>query len=103
MNIKLPEPRSLFKSNKPDQHIPPIALAAFIIITLIVVWSTSQLSGKIPENWLGAYIFTLILIGVIILYSLKVASAWEKAVVLRLGKFMTLRGPGLFLIIPIID
>ena len=34
---------------------------------------------------------------------IKVADQWSKAVVLRLGKFRSLEGPGLFLIIPIID
>jgi regulator of protease activity HflC (stomatin/prohibitin superfamily) len=33
----------------------------------------------------------------------KVADQWSKAVVLRLGKFRSLEGPGLFLIIPIVD
>lgn len=44
-----------------------------------------------------------ILVGTYVLYALKVASQWEKAVVLRLGRFHGLRGPGLFWIIPIID
>jgi regulator of protease activity HflC (stomatin/prohibitin superfamily) len=35
--------------------------------------------------------------------SIKVAAAWEKAVVLRLGRFRGLHGPGLFGIIPIVD
>ena len=35
--------------------------------------------------------------------AIRVASAWERAVVLRLGKFRALKGPGLFGIIPIID
>lgn len=35
--------------------------------------------------------------------SLKIANPWEKAVVLRLGNFNSLRGPGLFFIIPILD
>jgi regulator of protease activity HflC (stomatin/prohibitin superfamily) len=35
--------------------------------------------------------------------AIKIADQWEKAVVLRLGKFQILRGPGLFFIIPIID
>jgi regulator of protease activity HflC (stomatin/prohibitin superfamily) len=38
-----------------------------------------------------------------VLFALKVAAQWEKAVVLRLGKFMKLAGPGPFWIIPIID
>ena len=35
--------------------------------------------------------------------SIKIADQWEKAVVLRLGHFRSLNGPGLFFIIPIID
>ena len=35
--------------------------------------------------------------------SIKIANPWDKAVVLRLGKFHSLRGPGLFSIIPILD
>jgi regulator of protease activity HflC (stomatin/prohibitin superfamily) len=35
--------------------------------------------------------------------AVRVASAWDRAIVLRLGKFRALRGPGLFGIIPIID
>ena len=39
----------------------------------------------------------------IIAASIRIADQWEKAVVLRMGKFLGLRGPGIFLIIPIID
>src|SRR5665811_669598 len=35
--------------------------------------------------------------------AIKIADPWEKAVVLRLGNFQSLRGPGLFFIVPIID
>jgi regulator of protease activity HflC (stomatin/prohibitin superfamily) len=35
--------------------------------------------------------------------AIKIADQWEKAVVLRLGRFDSLRGPGLFFIIPIVD
>lgn len=35
--------------------------------------------------------------------AIQVADQWNKAVVLRLGKFRSLEGPGLFLIIPIVD
>jgi regulator of protease activity HflC (stomatin/prohibitin superfamily) len=35
--------------------------------------------------------------------SIKIADPWDKAVVLRLGKFHSLKGPGLFFIIPVLD
>jgi regulator of protease activity HflC (stomatin/prohibitin superfamily) len=35
--------------------------------------------------------------------AIKIANPWERAVVLRLGRFQSLRGPGLFFIIPVLD
>lgn len=35
--------------------------------------------------------------------SMKVADQWEKAVVLRLGRYRGLRGPGMFFVIPVVD
>ena len=44
-----------------------------------------------------------VLLGLLLAQSPKIARQWERAVVLRLGKFIGLRGPGLFLIIPFVD
>jgi regulator of protease activity HflC (stomatin/prohibitin superfamily) len=46
----------------------------------------------------GAFIIALVVASAI-----QVADQWDKAVVLRLGQFHALRGPGLFFIIPVID
>jgi regulator of protease activity HflC (stomatin/prohibitin superfamily) len=43
------------------------------------------------------------LVGLYFAFSMKVASQWEKVVVLRLGRYRALRGPGLFHIIPVVD
>jgi regulator of protease activity HflC (stomatin/prohibitin superfamily) len=40
---------------------------------------------------------------VILAAAIRIADQWEKAVVLRMGKFQGLKGPGFFMIIPIID
>ncbi|MBN1924818.1 MAG: slipin family protein [Prolixibacteraceae bacterium] len=45
----------------------------------------------------------LIVISFLIASSIRIADQWEKAVVLQMGKFKGLRGPGIFMIIPIID
>ncbi len=45
----------------------------------------------------------LALVGLYFAFAVKVADQWEKAIVLRLGLYQGLRGPGPFLIIPIID
>jgi regulator of protease activity HflC (stomatin/prohibitin superfamily) len=42
-------------------------------------------------------------IGIVILVAVKVANPWDRAVVLRLGRFKSLRGPGVFFIVPVID
>src|SRR5580765_5698728 len=42
-------------------------------------------------------------LGLIAALSPKIAKQWERAVVLRLGRYRGLRGPGLFWIIPFID
>jgi regulator of protease activity HflC (stomatin/prohibitin superfamily) len=57
----------------------------------------------VPDLWIGLFVVAMTIAGTYILFALKVASQWEKAVVLRLGKFHGLRGPGVFWIIPIVD
>jgi len=42
-------------------------------------------------------------IGLYFLFAIKVADQWQKAAVLRLGRYIGLRGPGMFMIIPVID
>jgi regulator of protease activity HflC (stomatin/prohibitin superfamily) len=44
-----------------------------------------------------------VLLGLLLAKSPKIARQWERAVVLRLGKFVGLRGPGLFWIVPFVD
>jgi regulator of protease activity HflC (stomatin/prohibitin superfamily) len=42
-------------------------------------------------------------VAVVASYSIKIADQWDRTVVLRLGRFRSLEGPGLFFIIPIIE
>ncbi|HEX3756289.1 MAG TPA: slipin family protein [Rhizomicrobium sp.] len=45
----------------------------------------------------------LALIGIFLGYAVKMAQQWERAVVLRLGRLHAIKGPGLFLLVPILD
>src|SRR5438132_11855528 len=45
----------------------------------------------------------MVIVGVVLMLSPRIARQWERAVVLRLGRFVGLRGPGLFWIVPFID
>ncbi len=45
----------------------------------------------------------ILAIGMILMQAPRVAQQWERAVVLRLGRFVGLRGPGLFWVVPFVD
>ena len=74
-----------------------------ISITILVVAAITGLSivKFNVVHWSIAAILVFVLL--VIAASIRIADQWEKAVVLRMGKFLGLRGPGIFLIIPIID
>jgi regulator of protease activity HflC (stomatin/prohibitin superfamily) len=89
----------------PDNiRVSGISLLLFFIILLIDIIGTALLSKwHVADGWIGAYFTVMFLVAFYILFGLKVASQWEKAVLLRLGKFRRLAGPGMFWLIPIID
>jgi len=91
------------KKPKDNLHISSVAATLFGILLAAAVLGALLMDGRVADAWIGTYVVGLTLIGTYILYALKVASQWEKAVVLRLGKFHGLRGPGVFWIIPIVD
>jgi len=78
----------------------PVQVILFLVLFtpgmyLLYSWAT----GAGPSWYLWGGIVALI-IALLIAGSFRIADQWEKAVVLRLGRFTGLRGPGPFLIIP---
>ena len=90
-------------SKDKDLHVSGVAGTIFGFFLTIAVLGAIIMDGRVNGAWIGLHVLGMSLIGTYILFALKVASQWEKAIVLRLGKFLGLRGPGLFWIIPIID
>jgi len=93
------------QTKQQDLHVPAIAGTLFLVIMLIgclpgIYFSENRI---LSDLWTGLWILGWTLVAMYILFGLKVAAQWEKAVVLRLGKFKKLAGPGAFWIIPIID
>ncbi len=75
----------------------PISISVLVIPTvLLILLQHFQLIS--PITMLAGLLFFIILSA-----SIRVADQWERAVVLRMGKFKGLKGPGPFLIVPIID
>ncbi|OQY82163.1 MAG: peptidase [Anaerolineae bacterium UTCFX3] len=95
--------KDLSKSQKANSHVSGVAGMIFAILMIATVLGAALMADKVPDWLVGTYTLGLTLIAVYILFALKIASQWEKAVVLRLGKFHKLAGPGLFWIVPIVD
>ena len=80
-----------------EKSVNPISIAVFFFLAIIVgLFVYLGIMGNETAVALGA-------LSLLLASSIKIADQWEKAVVLRMGKFIGLRGPGLFFIIPIID
>jgi regulator of protease activity HflC (stomatin/prohibitin superfamily) len=79
------------------QLLNPVSITVLVLLTGISV--ALFLLNYITEPVLGASVIVSILFSA----SIQIADQWEKAVILRMGRFKGLRGPGIFLIIPIID
>jgi regulator of protease activity HflC (stomatin/prohibitin superfamily) len=81
-----------------------LALMIYIILIVISVVAAALMdSAGVPDGWIAAEVVGLILVGFYILFALRVANQWEKAIVLRLGRFRGLKGPGPFWVIPVVD
>lgn len=76
----------------------------FLTLAVLLGCLLQYLSGNEPGSS-GGIIYLLIPTGfaVLIALSLRKMSEWDRAIVLRLGKFHRVKGPGLFIIIPFID
>ena len=86
------------------KQVNGVSLAIFfVLMALSAVAAILVDSLDLPDWLIGVVLLGLNLIGLSILFALKIANQWEKAVVLRFGEFRGLRGPGLFWIIPVVD
>ncbi len=87
------------RSNLPSTDVARVNIvsaAAFLVPLLIGALFT----------WLTLfppYIIAGLIVGLLLAQAPKIARQWERAVVLRLGKYVGLRGPGLFWIVPFVD
>ena len=72
-------------------------------ITSFLVF-VSILMGLAAGYWVNPYLASAFFAAAaIIAVSLKMANAWQKFVILRMGKLQSVKGPGMFVIIPVLD
>ena len=72
-------------------------ISLFIAAVLVLV---GMAVGHLTQHTFGA---PFVVLALLTLASLKMANTWQRFVVLRAGKLQGIRGPGLFLIVPVVD
>src|ERR1700721_1218087 len=72
-------------------------ITAFLTVVCLAVGAGLGVTGHL---YLG---IPVVIVAIVIASALKMANTWEKFVILRAGKLRGVKGPGLFLIIPVID
>jgi regulator of protease activity HflC (stomatin/prohibitin superfamily) len=73
-----------------------VGFAVFVLSAIAGFWMTILTSHT-------TYAIVGVLIGTYLLYAIRVVNQWERVAVLRFGRYKGLRGPGVFMIIPVID
>jgi len=90
---------------EPDTlRINPIAgVLASLILGVDIIGVILMSDRGISDWWLATWFIAILVVALIVMFGLKIAQQWEKVVILRLGKYTGLRGPGLFWIIPLAE
>jgi len=78
------------------QSFNGVAIAAFLVC--VIAGAISTVVTQHPASAIAGA-----LVGIYFLYAIKVVRQWEKAIKLRFGHYVGLRGPGIFLIVPVIE
>jgi regulator of protease activity HflC (stomatin/prohibitin superfamily) len=77
------------------------SLNVVAITVLLVVLAPGVVAFILTRNPFPLIVAAVI--GIVLMQSPRIAQQWERAVVLRLGRFVGLRGPGLFWLVPFVD
>jgi regulator of protease activity HflC (stomatin/prohibitin superfamily) len=85
------------------KYVNHTAVAAAVAVWIVGAGVGAALVATVSPLPGAALAFVSLLLGLYLLFSLKIANQWEKAVVLRFGKYRGLSGPGLFWIVPVVD
>jgi regulator of protease activity HflC (stomatin/prohibitin superfamily) len=84
-----------------EQH--PMPYIVFLVLVIPALWFFyTGITGPSQAILIPAAVIWIIIVAYISA-SVKIADQWERAVILRLGKFTGLKGPGLFYIVPMVD
>ena len=85
---------------KRNSSFPVLIFVVIVAIGAAVAYAMYQFSPASRGLWILA---GSVVLASVVSSAIQVADQWSKAVVLRLGKFRSLEGPGLFLIVPLLE
>ena len=88
--------RQLYTSASPGSSVNVVAIA--VLLACLAIGAAGTVASGNP-----VWLVVMALVGLALMQAPRVARQWERAVVLRLGRFVGLRGPGLFWLVPFID
>ena len=88
--------RSVEESPVRGHRVNVVAVAILVAALVLGLVGWNATGNPIP-------LAVMILVGVVLMPAPRIAQQWERAVVLRFGRFVGLRGPGLFWIVPFMD
>jgi regulator of protease activity HflC (stomatin/prohibitin superfamily) len=80
-------------------YISGLVFVVLVVLGLAIAWAIGQQQSALAVMFLLLWLFA----DLVLSSAIRLAAQWERAVVFRLGKFQSVKGPGLFLIIPLID
>jgi regulator of protease activity HflC (stomatin/prohibitin superfamily) len=79
-------------------------ISGLVFVVLLLIGATiAVLIGLVNPNIAIVLAAVWFVAAVVASSSIKLAAQWEQALVFRLGKYHSIRGPGLFLIVPLVD
>jgi regulator of protease activity HflC (stomatin/prohibitin superfamily) len=84
------------KSKLETGQLNGVAVTAFVVCVVAGALASQAIHSPAPAIAAG-------LLGAYLLFAIKVIRQWEKVALLRLGKYVGLRGPGIFFIVPVVE
>jgi regulator of protease activity HflC (stomatin/prohibitin superfamily) len=95
----MPFTQSERRRERLDVALPRINVVSVfvLLVALAAGWAGMRAAG----HW--APLAAAAVVGLVLMHAPQLAQQWERAVVLRFGRFVGLRGPGLFWIVPFVD
>src|SRR5215469_15333547 len=93
-----PVAKKVRRRRKPDYTLLLMRLIILTIIAFLFFNFIPNLTG-----WLLVVVYAAVLAALLLVFSVRKVYEWERVVILRLGKFHRVRGPGLYFLVPLID